>query len=231
MIRTFLLVWALAAWPSLASAQAPTVPPPPPAPAPPPVADAPVRCEFRAFDGAEEVTNETHLRIYQSGSRTDARDLDVADGQLVLYLPPLIYDIQAVRLHEGSISNVKWTERLVITHYPEEPERHLEVINFRPRFGALQMTSDNGGRDTASYDLAAFTSSAATPAANARTPAGSPLKAPDYQLFVLPAGRYDVRIRRSAPSASADSPEQWMLNLDVPADRTRIRTLESTLSK
>ncbi len=232
MARTLTLAGVVGLWASLTFAQAPTVPPPPPAPGPAPLADEPVRCEFRAFDGSQEVSSETHLRIYQSGSRTERRNIDFADGLLVVYLPPLVYDVQAVRVHDGAVVNVKWTERLVITRYPDEPDRHLEVINFRPRFGALQMTSLHAARDASAYDVAAFTSVATAPsAAAARTPAGAPLKSSDYQLFVLPAGRYDVRIRRAAPSASADSPEQWMMNLEVPADRTRLRTLEPVEAK
>lgn len=183
----------------------------------PPAPDT-VRSEFRIFDGDEEVTADTRLRVYPSGTKESGRPVE---GQrLAVSLPPAIYDVQAIRHRQGQVISVRWAERLVIMHYPDEPEQHLEVINLKPRFGALQLALPSDGAQ--SVDAAIFA------AGEHEKEAAKPIRSNSYLLFILPGGRYDVRIRTSGRAdAAAPAPtERWLLDLEVPAERTRLRKIE-----
>jgi hypothetical protein len=52
-----------------------------------------------------------------------------------------------------------------------------------------------------------------------------PIDGEDYRLFVLKAGRYDIRVRRAG---SANDPQEthWYLDIEVPADRTRLKQID-----
>ncbi len=200
----------------------------PPGPGPAPLRDAPVRCEFRVFDGEEEVTDETYVRVFISGARDESRTIDQTSGHRVVFLPAGIWDVQAIHQRAGEVLSVKWKERLVITHYPDELNAHLEVINFRPRYGALQVASPDVGMNSG-VDVAVFVSSGPTRSAAAaeRRSIAAPIKAAGYRLFVVPAGRYDVRVKRtSAGPGDTDPAPLWLLDLDVQSDRTRLRTID-----
>ena len=47
----------------------------------------------------------------------------------------------------------------------------------------------------------------------------------DSLLFILPARRYDIRVR---PAGAQDDPNdtRWMLDIEVPSDRTRLKLIE-----
>jgi hypothetical protein len=176
--------------------------------------DTPVSVEFRVFAGTEEITAATRLRIMATGAR-DA-PLTVPEGKrLLTTVAPGIYDVQALRLRSGGIVAIRWAERLVIMDYPDEGGRHLEVINFDEGYGALQLRATKGSIVT--YDVAVF------PAGDRTTPAGEPVQADDYKLYVLKAGRYDIRVRNAG--ATADNEARWLLQIEVPANRTRMKIL------
>jgi hypothetical protein len=176
-----------------------------------------VRAEFRIFSGTEEITASTRLRIMPTGTRDQPTTL--AEGTaLATDIAAGIYDVQALRLRQGSIVGIRWAERLVVMYYPDEGGRHLEVINFEPGFGALQLRAQKGQLDA--YEVAIF------PTRDRSKPAASPVDGVGYKLFVVPAGRYDVRIRPAGSVAETEE-TQWFLDIEVPADRTRIKTIGS----
>ena len=190
-----------------------------------------VLTEFRIFDGTEEITPQARVRVMPSGKRDQA--IAVEPGRtLVAELPPGIYDAQAFYTQNGSIVAIRWAERLVVMHYPDEGGRHLEVINFKPGYGALQLRAAKG--PISAYDVAVFVSG------ERGTPAAQPVEPTDYLLFVLPSGRYDIRVRhatsatpqRASPRvgdpASAAEDIHWFLDIEVPADRTRLKQIDVT---
>jgi hypothetical protein len=182
-------------------------------PEPPP---AQVRAEFRVFAGAEEITASTRLRVMPTSKREHATTIEEGK-QLSVTLAAGIYDVQALRLRQDAIVAIRWAERLVMMYYPDEGGRHLEVINFQSGFGALQI---RGAREPVwAYDVAVFG------VGDRLTPAGVPIDGEDYRLFVLKAGRYDIRVRRAG---SANDPQEthWYLDIEVPADRTRLKQID-----
>jgi hypothetical protein len=101
--------------------------------------------------------------------------------------------------------NIQWAHRLVVMSYPDEKGRHLEVLNFEPGFGALQVRTQDG----------ALPEVALQSGGGRDRVAGAPLKGAGYTLFVVPAGSYDVTIRRGdRTTRHAD--------VEVPRDRTRL---------
>jgi hypothetical protein len=178
--------------------------------------DTPVNVEFRVFAGIEEITASTRLRIMPTGSR-DA-PLTVSEGKrLLATIAPAIYDVQALRLRSGGIVAIRWAERLVVMHYPDEAGQHLEVINFDEGYGALQLRAARG--PITAYDVTVF------PAGDRTTPAGEPVDGDGYRLFVLQAGRYDIRVRPAGTRAEDEEP-RWLLHIEVPANRTRMKILD-----
>jgi hypothetical protein len=176
---------------------------------------APVTAEFRVFAGSEEITATTRLRIMPTGTRE--KSLTAREGKrLVTALAPGIYDVQALRLRPEGIVAIRWAERLVIMHYPDEAGRHLEVINFQSEYGALQVRAAKGS--IARYEVAVFAAGDRTAAA------GEPVEGEDYRLFVLKTGRYDVRVRPAGPQPDPQD-TRWVLDVEVPADRTRLKII------
>jgi hypothetical protein len=101
-----------------------------------------------------------------------------------------------------------------VIRYPDEPGEHLQVVNLKPGFGALQLRPPaNAETWPPSVHPAVY------PAGSHGTEAAKPLMSASYVLFVLPAGRYDVMVRR-------DSDTSWMNDIEVPLDRTRLRQLK-----
>jgi hypothetical protein len=177
---------------------------------------AEVRAEFRVFVGTEEITASTRLRVMPTGTRQNATTVDEGK-QLSITLPAGIYDVQALRVRQESIAAIRWAERLVVMHYPDEGGRHLEVINFKSGFGALQVRAAK--QPIATYDVTVFR------AGEREAPAGPPIEGEDYRLFVLPSGRYDIRVRHVG---TEDDPQDthWYLDVEVPADRTRLKQID-----
>jgi hypothetical protein len=170
-------------------------------------ATAPIMLEIRAFDGAEEVTEQTRITVHRAGERTSpVAQIAPREGRLEIQVPPGIYDVQAIRERDGRVAGIKWAERLVVMLYPDEAGHHLEVVNFGSGFGALQVRVKGSG---AVPEVAAY-------AAGARDKDAAPRHAgPGYALFVLPAGSYDLQARVGNRIA-------WHSGIEVPLDRTRL---------
>jgi hypothetical protein len=166
----------------------------------------PLTLELRVFNGSEEVTAQTRATVHRAGDRGEPLAQAVAaGGRMELTLAAGLYDVQAIHERDGRVVNIRWANRLVLMPYPDEPGHHLEVINFRNGFGALQVREAAGGRpDVALYE-----------AGIRDKPAAAPLVGPGYLLFVVRAGPHDLLSRVQGKSA-------WHLGLDVPLDRTRL---------
>ena len=174
---------------------------------------APIRTEFRIFDGTAEVTAETRLRVRPTGS-TEAGQL-VEGAQLMVDLPAGIYDVQAIRQRAGQAANIRWAEKLVVMAYPDEAGRHLEVINFANEHGALQLRWADGQPS----DPAGLAVTVARAGENRPTSARL-LHGPGYVLLVLPAGAYDVRV------TSPGRDPVVLTGVEIPADRTRMKVVQ-----
>ncbi len=179
--------------------------------------DAPVTAEFRVFAGTEEITGTTRIRIMPTGARSQASEVKAA-VPLTVTVPPGIYDVQVLRMRPEGIVGIKWAERLVVMHYPDEGGRHLEVINFEPGYGALQLRAAKA--PIAAFEIAVF------PAGERQAEAATTVSAHDYRLFVLKAGRYDIRVRPAGANAPQDT--HWLLDVEVPADRTRLKQIDGS---
>ena len=176
-----------------------------------PQAPPPIQCEFRAFDGADEVTRETRVRVYHNGRKGNGTPTD-SGGRIAL--GPGLYDVQMIRERNGQVRAIRWVDHLLIVRYPDEAGRHVEVTNFKPHYGALELRAGTA----TNYEAAAY------PAGERSRPVASGKPGDGYLLLVVPAGRYDIRITPGSPSG----PESWMADVDIPADRTRLKTIGPT---
>jgi hypothetical protein len=183
-------------------------------PAPPVFpADGPtVRLQLRVFDGVEDVTRDTRLRLYPAGRRDASITLTLGPDQAFeADVVVGLYDVQAIREKAGEVTGVRWVERLLVQRYPDEFGRHLQVINLRSGFGALQIRPEGAGASSPGW------SAVATPPG---TPATEVAKArplgPDL-LLVVPSGTYDVKV--TLPNA----PPAWLTGIDIPDSRTRLK--------
>lgn len=164
---------------------------------PPP---ATIALRIRVFDGPDEVTPHARVTVYKAGDR--ATPIPEANG--MRKVPPGFYDAQVLREQDGRLVGIKWAERLVVMAYPDEAGEHLEVINLRQDYGALEVAGSGGSApEAAIFAKGAHDKEVARPA-----------DGPGYRLFVVPSGTYDVRVGSGSGSA-------WHLAIDVPADRTR----------
>lgn len=169
----------------------------------------PVLAAFRVFNGTDEVSAETRVRIRVSGSEDEEGGLVLNGPALTAELAPGIYDAQAIHHRKGRVVSVRWAERLVIVRYPDEGSEHLEVINFVPGFGALQLRLPPGAK----VDPSILTVRPVEDgdAARVRVHAGD-----DYLLVVAPAGTYALTL--ALPTGPATLPM-----VEIPGDRTRMR--------
>jgi hypothetical protein len=159
--------------------------------------------ELRVFDGPDEVTAQTRMTVQRAGARGEPlAHATSPDGPVQLQVPSGIYDVQAIHERDGRVLNIRWANRLVVMPYPDEAGQHLEVINFKTGFGALQIRA----KDTqiAIYETGRRDKPAATAIAGGV-----------YTLFVVKAGLYDVQVRKGAETA-------WHSKIEVPLDRTRL---------
>lgn len=177
---------------------------------------SPVTAEFRVFAARDEITAQTRLRVMPTGRRDETTD--ISGRRLTATLPAGIYDVQAFRTRQNAVVGIKWAERLVIMHYPDEGGRHLEVINFETGFGALQLRAE--AAPIADYDVTVF------PSGERGAAAGVPFRGEDYVLYILEAGRYDIRVRRAGTPDDSGATD-WLLNVEVPADRTRLKRVDA----
>lgn len=164
--------------------------------------------EIRVFNGPDDVTAQTRVTVHRAGERSEpVARVRAGEGRAGtgVRVPPGIYDAQAVREQDARVVNIRWAERLVVMPYPDEGGHHLEVINFKPGYGALQIRSGPGSPPL--EDVSLFPTAQRRHATARRTG--------DSPLFVVPAGTYDIQVTRGARPA-------WYTNVEVPLDRTRL---------
>ena len=154
--------------------------------------------------------------LFPRGQRTNDLPTTSAPGQAITATVPVgFYDAQAIRERRGEVAGLRWAEQLLVQRYPDEYGRHLEVINFKPGYGALQIRpSPDAAAAAKGWTAAAYASGSGETAKEA----GKAVIAGEDLLFALPAGSYDVRLTMS------DKSTQWMRDIEVPADRTRLKT-------
>jgi hypothetical protein len=164
----------------------------------------PVLLEIRVFNGPEEVTRHTRVAVHAANDRSEpVATVAGGTGTIELTVSQGIYDVQAIHERDGQVVNIQWANRLVIMKYPDEGGRHLEVLNFRNGYGALQIRSAGGPPPDVSLHAAGDKEIATR------------IAGPEYVLFVVPAGSYEVRVRRGARVSRYPG-------IEVPRDRTRL---------
>jgi hypothetical protein len=172
-----------------------------------------VAAAFRIFDGTTEVSAEARLQIRKSGTTDEGSGTTLNGPWLKAELAPGIYDVQAFHQRNGRVVNVRWAERLVIVRYPDEGEEHLEVINFVPNYGALQIRLPaNTKPDPASVAVQPASGDDAT---RVKVHVGI-----DYLLVIAPAGTYTVTVTLPAGATT-------LSGIEVPGDRTRLRVIDA----
>jgi hypothetical protein len=183
-----------------------------------PAEDTTVRLQLRVFDGSEDVTKESRLTLYPRGQRTGDIPLTLgADAAYEATVAPGFYDVQAIRERRGRVVGIRWVEQVLVQRYPDEYGRHLHVLNLNAAYGALQIRPAPG-EATAARGWSAV----AHPPGDATKEAGKALPAGEDLLVVLPAGHYDIRL------TLADRTTGWMRDVEIPVDRTRLKTWSAT---
>ena len=162
--------------------------------------------EIRVFRGSEDVTTQTRITVHRAGERSQPVSQSSGRQGAKIRVPPGLYDAQAVQEQDSRVVNIRWAERLVVMPYPDEDGHHLEVINFTPGYGALQVRA---GAGTAVDQISLFASSDRSQAVATASGQGP------YALFVVRAGVYDLEIARGARKARHAS-------IEIPLDRTRL---------
>jgi hypothetical protein len=172
-----------------------------------------VRLQVRVFDGADDVTRETRVRLYPAGERRTPIGMTLSGDQAFeADVPVGLYDVQAIREKSGEVSGVRWVERLLVQKYPDEFGRHLQVINLKNGFGALQIRPDGEAAGPAGW------SAVATPPGTPDTEVGKARALGPDLLLVVPTGTYDIKVM--VPTATPT----WINGLDIPDARTRLKT-------
>ena len=162
--------------------------------------------ELRVFNGPQEVTSAARITVHPAGDRGEPLAQTTGRGGAIeLEVPPGIYDVQAIEERDGRVVNIQWAHRLVVMPYPDEGGRHLEVLNFKPGYGALQIRAPGGTVP----EVTLYSGGAQNRVA------GGPMPGPGYVLFVVPAGVYNVTVKRGDRTTRHT-------DVEVPRDRTRL---------
>jgi hypothetical protein len=173
-----------------------------------------VRLQLRVFEAAEDITQDAKLLLYPRGQRTGDIAMTLGPDQAFeAEVPTGFYDVQIVKERRGQVGGLRWVENILVQRYPDEAGRHLQVLNLNPQFGALQIrpaTTDSAAARGWSA-VAVAPGEAAREVAKARSIG-------DDLLVVLPAGRYDIRVNL------ADRTTAWIRDIDIPVERTRLKT-------
>jgi hypothetical protein len=172
-----------------------------------------VRLQLRVFDGVNEVTRETRVRLYPAGRRGTPIRLTLGpDRAYEADVPVGLYDVQAIRSRSESIAGVRWVERMLVQKYPDEPGRHLQVVHMREGFGALQIRPEGTAASPQGW------TAVATPPGTPATEVGRARALGPDLLLVVPAGTYDVKVVLPGVEPA------WITGLDIPDARTRLKT-------
>jgi hypothetical protein len=168
--------------------------------------------DVRVFKGVQEVTRETAVSIFDTGSRQNSRRIPLGtSGERQIMLSPGQYDLQLVQHDEGRVLGVRWTSLRLLVAYPNEHGRHLEVLNLQPGYGALQIRQA-GALETGHVNWDATL----RPAGGGE--AVSPVQQGDgYLLFVGRPGTYDVEVRTASGT-------RWIRNAEIHAEQTFLAT-------
>ena len=172
-------------------------------------AEEQLKLEIRTYRGTEDVSAVTRVIVHRAGQREKPVGQISHGSRRTIGVAPGLYDAQAIHEKDGKVLNIRWAERFVVMPYPDEGGHHLEVINFVNGFGALQIRWSGNKMPGSDTDVALFT------ADEHSQPAAVPTTPGPYALFVVPAGQYDVLVRRGAALT-------WHQGINVPLDRTRL---------
>jgi hypothetical protein len=166
--------------------------------------------EVRVFNGSEEVTVHTKLTVHRAGDRSEPLvHVTATAGRAATKIPAGIYDVQAIHERDGRVLNIRWANRLVVMPYPDERGHHLEVVNFKNGFGALQVrTLDDTPPHVSLHEPG-----------QPEKPVATAVAGPVYSLFVVPVGVYDLHVRTPGTG-------NWHRGIEVPLDRTRLWVLQ-----
>ena len=180
----------------------------------PEAAAATVLLQLRVFAGPEDITKESRLLLFPRGQRTGEIPTTLgADQAFEATVAPGFYDIQTIHERKGQVAGIRWVEHVLVQRYPDEYGRHLQVLNLNAEFGALQIRpAPNEAAATRGWTATAHPPGDAVREVAKARPVGSDL------IMVLPAGRYDIRV------SLGDRSTTWMRDVDIPADRTRLKT-------
>jgi hypothetical protein len=171
-----------------------------------------IRLQLRVYDGLADVTRETRVRLFPAGRRGTPIKLALgADRAYEADVPVGLYDVQAIRTRSDSIAGVRWVERMLVQKYPDEYGRHLQVVNLKDGFGALQIRPDSGASPAGWSAIATPPGAPAIEAGKARA------LGPDL-LLVVPAGTYDVKVMLPSEQPA------WITGIEIPDQRTRLKT-------
>lgn len=172
---------------------------------------SPLALDVRVFRGADEVTRETTVTVFPTGTRVNGRPAPIVPtGERQLPLTAGQYDLQLVQQIDGRVSGIAWTTLRLLVDYPGERGRHLEVVNFTKGWGALQIRPEG---PTQAGNLAW----AARLLRKDGSEAARGVPGQGYQILVAPAGIYDVAISRP------DQPVR-LHDVEVKENLTYVRT-------
>jgi len=175
-----------------------------------------VRCEFMVFAGAEDVTGETRVRVAPTDGSSPAITVQ---PRVPASLAPGLYDVQAVRVQDDRVVAMRRAERVSVERSPEQGALHVQVINFDPRYGALQIRAAAAGARPPTFEAFAY-----EPASHDR-PVARSIQGTTYALLVVPGGIYDVRIESIPAPDRPRRSDLWLLGVEVSADRSRLKLL------
>jgi hypothetical protein len=169
--------------------------------------------DVRVFDGPTEVTTQTIVSVFRTGSRDNPQRMPMGPaGERSITLPAGQYDLQLVHQDEGRVLGVRWTTLRLLADYPGTHGRHLEVLNLRPGFGGLQIRQA-GVRHTGRVD---WTAVLRRPGGG--EPAGEAHPGDGYLLFVVPPGVYDVEVRTAGGTTT------WLRDAEVHEHQTYLKS-------
>jgi hypothetical protein len=176
---------------------------------------APVELIVRVFDELDEVTAHCQITVYAADTRDAPLVLDLRPGiGHYVEVEPGLYDLQITWRGPGDTVAIEWAEHLSVLWYPDEGGRHVEIVNLQPVFGALLVQPPVTWLETdRDWRVSAFLHGGVGRAGF------EAVDGTDHRLFILPAGRYDL-------VASLSSTELTVTDVEVPAQRTRLKLLE-----
>ena len=176
---------------------------------------ASVELIVRVFNELDEVTAHCQIAVYVADTRDAPLVPDLRPGMgHHVEVEPGLYDLQITWRGPGDTVAIEWAEHLSVLWYPDEGGRHVEIVNLQPVFGALLVRPPVAWLETdRDWRVSAFLHGGVGRAGF------EAVDGTDHRLFILPAGRYDL-------VAGLGSTELTVTDVEVPAQRTRLKLLE-----